>query len=103
MDKILLWSLAAYGMTSIIVWGSIFEPVRNYIKKHSKFFGDLVSCTLCSSTWVGFFMSIVLGGLTSDIFNIHWSFGIFWDGVFTAGIVWVINSIVEFFEENRLK
>jgi hypothetical protein len=103
MDKILLWSLAAYGMTSIIVWGSIFESTREFIKRNSKFFGDLVSCTLCTSTWVGFFMSLALGGLTTKFFDIHWAFGIFWDGMFTAGIVWSINAIIEFFEESRLK
>ena len=36
---LLFWVLAAYGMTSILVWGSIFEPMRIFIKKHSKFFG----------------------------------------------------------------
>ncbi len=103
MDILFLWIMIAYGMTSIIVWGSIFETTRTFIKKHSKFFGDLVSCTLCTSTWVGFFMSIVLGGVTSPSFNIHWSIGIFFDGMFTAGSVWALNAIIEFFEESRLK
>jgi len=63
---LLFWVLAAYGMTSILVWGSIFEPMRIFIKKHSKFFGDLIECTLCTSTWVGFFMSLVLGSLSKQ-------------------------------------
>lgn len=103
MDKLFLWVFTAYGMTSILVWGSIFESTREYIKKHSKFFGDLISCTLCTSTWVGFFMSLVLGGLVSNILNVHWLMGVFFDGMFTAGSVWAINAIIEFFEENRLK
>jgi hypothetical protein len=48
-------------------------------------------------------MSIVLGGLIGPVFGIHWFVGIFFDGMFTAGIVWAINSIIEFFEESRLK
>jgi hypothetical protein len=28
---------------------------------------------------------------------------IFFDGMLSAGIVWAINSIIEFFEENRIK
>ncbi len=103
MDILFLWVFTAYGMTSILVWGSIFESTREYIKKHSKFFGDLVSCTLCTSTWVGFFMSIVLGGMVSNILNVHWLLGIFFDGMFTAGSVWAINAIIEFFEESRIK
>lgn len=103
MDKIILWSLAAYGMTSILVWGSIFDSTRAYIKRKSKFFGDLISCTLCTSTWVGFFMSITLGGLIAPVFGINFILGIFFDGMFTAGVVWMVNAIVEFFEESRIK
>ncbi len=103
MDILLLWILTAYGMTSIIVWGSIFESTREFIKNHSKFFGDLVSCTLCTSTWVGFFMSLVLGGLVTNVLNVHWLLGVFFDGMFTAGSVWALNAIIEFFEESRLK
>jgi len=102
MEFLLLWIFMAYGMTSILVWGSLFESTREFIKKHSKFFGDLISCTLCTSTWVGFFMSILLGGLSILYFQIHWAIGIFFDGMFTAGAVWAVNSIIEFFEESRI-
>jgi hypothetical protein len=103
MVIVLVWAFVAYGMTSIIVWGSIFENVRNWIKTKSKFFGDLISCVLCTSTWVGFFMSIFFGSISSTISNSHWILTTFFDGMFTAGIVWTINSIIEFFEENRIK
>ena len=93
----------AYGFTSILVWGSIFEKPRTWIKAHSKFFGDLISCTLCTSTWVGFVMSIFLGGLTSEIFGINRFTSVFFDGMFTAGAVWALNTIIEFFEESRIK
>jgi hypothetical protein len=90
-------------MTSILVWGSIFESTREWIKKKSKFFGDLISCVLCTSTWVGFFLSITLVSVSNMLFNTLWLFDIFFDGMFAAGSVWAINSIVEFFEENRIK
>lgn len=90
-------------MTSIIVWGSIFEPLREFIKKRSKFFGDLISCVLCTSTWVGFFLSITMISLTDVLFEVPKPINIFFDGMFSAGIVWAINSIIEFFEENRIK
>jgi hypothetical protein len=90
-------------MTSILVWGSIFEDLRGFIKTKSKFLGDLVSCTLCTSTWVGFFMSLVLGGLTNWYFDVNMTIRVFFDGMFTAGAVWAINAIVEFFEESRIK
>lgn len=102
MNILFLWIFMAYGMTSILVWGSIFEKQREWIKNKSKFFGDLISCTLCTSTWVGFFMSLVLGGLSESLLGINWILSIFFDGMFTAGSVWALNAIIEFFEESRL-
>ena len=99
----LLWILMAYGFTSILVWGKIFDNQRDWIKKHSNFFGDLFSCTLCTATWVGFFMSFVLGGLTIQYFSCPKIVGVFFDGMLTAGAIWGVNSIIEFFEENRIK
>jgi hypothetical protein len=100
---LIFWILAAYGMTSILVWGKIFDNQREWIKNHSKFFGDLISCTLCTATWVGFFMSLVLGGLSNHYFTTPWLFYLFFDGMFSAGSVWAINAIIEFFEESRIK
>jgi hypothetical protein len=65
---------------------------------------------LCIPTWVGVFLSITLGGLTNEYFDIGhftlWNLElttIFFDGMFTAGAVWAINSFIEFFEESRIK
>lgn len=90
-------------MTSILVWGAIFESTRVWIKSKSKFFGDLISCTLCTSTWVGFFMSLFLGSISTQYFDTIWFINLFFDGMLTAGGVWALNAIIEFFEENRIK
>lgn len=101
--ELLFYMITAYGMTSILVWGSIFESTREWIKRKSKFFGDLISCTLCTSTWVGFFMSLFLGSISTLYFDTIWIINLFFDGMFTAGSVWAINAIIEFFEESRIK
>jgi hypothetical protein len=101
MEILILWTLIAYGFTTIVVWGSIFENVRQWIKSKSNFFGSLISCVLCTSTWVGFILSIMTGGLTSDLWDSWWIINVFLDGMYTAGSVWALNSIVEYFEENR--
>jgi hypothetical protein len=103
MDLLILWTFIGYGMSTILVYGSIFETARTWIKRNSKFFGDLIGCIMCTSTWVGFFMSLALGGLTIKFLNVHWFVGIFFDGMFTCGAVWAVNAIIEFFEESRLK
>ena len=90
-------------MTTIIVYGSIFESFRDWVIKHSTFFGKLITCVLCTSTWVGFFLSFMLGGITNHYFNVPWYMCLFTDGMLTAGGVWMLNGIVEFFEESRIK
>ena len=94
------FALIAYGLTNILVWGSIFENQRTWIKKHSKFFGDLISCVLCTSTWVGFFMSLVLGGLTNHYFNVPWYVCMFFDYVCTCVHAGVFFPASSFFLRN---
>lgn len=103
ISSIILWAFMGYGMTTILVYGSIFDTPREWIKKNSKFFGTLIGCVMCTSTWVGFFLSICLGGLTTRILDIHWLPSIFFDGMVTCGLVWAMNGVVEFFEESRIK
>lgn len=103
MIQIILWSFVAYGMTTILVYGAIFDNFRVWLYKHIKFLHELFSCPLCTSTWVGFFLSLCLGGLIDDFFEINKLMTIFFDGMFTAGVVWAINSIIEFFEDFNSK
>ena len=53
----LLFILVTYGFSNIVVYGSIFKGMRNFLKKVSpNFWGELVSCMICFPTWVGFFI-----------------------------------------------
>jgi hypothetical protein len=109
---ILIWILASYGMTNILVYGSIFNGFRDWIQKWGnsyyapfrgvgKFLSSLISCVLCTSTWVGFFFSLTLFAPFHELIGLNKYFSIFFDGMLSAGAVWAINSIVEWFEENR--
>ena len=52
----LVWfCLAAYGITQIIVYGSIFNSVRPP-KNWLKGFGELFHCPMCMGFWVGLFL-----------------------------------------------
>ena len=105
MTNLILFAFVSYGMTTIMVYGSIFESLRNFIhswgknNKVGKFFSDLIGCVLCTSTWVGFFLSITMFSPTGSIYNIDFPVNIFFDGMFSAGIVWAINAIIEWFED----
>jgi|TARA_R100000664_G_scaffold34130_1_gene54230 hypothetical protein len=100
--EIIIWIFAAYGMSQILVYGSIFDNLRTWITRKSKFFGDLLSCMMCTSTWVGFFFSLAFFSPTVDLISIPYT-NIFFDGMFASGGVWAINAIVEWYEENKPK
>lgn len=48
---LLYFMLACYGMTQIIVYGTIFDNVR---PKEGKW-GELFKCPMCMGFWVGIF------------------------------------------------
>jgi|688.fasta_scaffold551651_2 hypothetical protein len=115
MTSLVIFMLAAYGMTTILVYGSIFNGLRNWIHKNAQpnigwvlltpmfsFVSDLIKCMLCTSTWVGFFLSLTMFSPVHNIIGLNEYFSVFFDGMLSAGSVWAINAIVEWFEENRL-
>ena len=113
MIELLIFMIVAYGMTTILVYGSIFNGLRDKIHQWGnseyvafnhlgKFISELIKCMLCASVWVGFFLSLTMFSPTMNFFGLNEYISIFFDGMFSAGSVWAINAIVEWFEENRL-
>jgi hypothetical protein len=109
MTLLLTWLIAAYGMSQILVFGSIFSEQRQWIHTWGnnewtpfngigKFLSGLISCMMCTSTWVGFLMSFVWSPFV-NIFDVHPILGVFFDGMLASGGVWAINSIIEWFEK----
>lgn len=108
--NILIWLIAAYGMSQILVYGSIFDETRLSIHKWGqnkllpfnflgKFISELISCMMCTSTWVGFFMSMVVFSPFNFYMGVHPLVATFFDGMLASGGVWAINAIVEWFEK----
>ena len=115
MIELLLFTFVAYGMTTILVYGSIFNDIRDFIHRQAqdedgfiltrpifKFLSGLIVCPLCMSTWVGFFLSLTLFSPIKHFIGLNGFYYVFFDGMFAAGIVWALNAIIEWFEENRL-
>ena len=104
-----LWLIAAYGMTQIMVYGSIFKSTRESIERMGnlripvlsplfRFIHGIVSCMMCCSTWVGFFMGAFIYSPWGIDMGIPTVPAIFFDGMLASGGVWAINTIVEHFE-----
>ena len=109
MIQFLLWIIAAYGMTQIIVYGSIFEKTRNDIKTVGQtnlpvistlftFISGIIGCVMCCSTWVGFFMSFFYSPFV-EFLGVNSIISIFFNGMLAAGGVGGVNTIVEWFEK----
>lgn len=107
MIKLLIWILVSYGISNIVVYGKIFEPVRNILYNLSKyrigkFLYEMTECMMCFSVWLGFFLGVFIFSPTHLLMGLPIYSSWFFDGMLASGSVWIINSIVEFFEENRL-
>lgn len=50
----LVWVMAVFGMTTIIVNSTIMKPVRDFLGNFP-LLGKLVNCFLCTSFWVSVF------------------------------------------------
>lgn len=112
MTQLILWILISYGMTNIVVYGSIFNVPRNFINKVSidtqfpfhnlfVFISEMIKCMMCASVWIGFLLSVLIFSPTNVIFSTPLWISWFFDGILSSGAVWAINSIIEWFEENR--
>lgn len=110
--ELFLWAFAAYGMTNILVWGSIFSSLRDSIHQWGmnelvpfqsigKFLSGLIICMMCTSTWVGFFMSVFFFSPSEYYLGTSPYVNWFFDGMLASGAVWFINSVVEYWENNR--
>jgi hypothetical protein len=97
-----------------MVYGSIFQGLRDTIKGFGNnpyfplnflfnFIDGILSCMMCCSTWVGFFIGLVIWSPNSHLFGMPIYTSWFFDGIMASGAVWAINAIVEYFEENRPK
>ena len=114
MVQLLLWMIMAYGISNILVYGSIFNGPREFINKWGSnpaapfqplgaFMSKMLACMMCCSVWVGFFYGIFLYSPVHELLGVTEIVSWFFDGMLASGSVWAINSIVEWFEENRPK
>jgi hypothetical protein len=101
--ELLLLILVSYGISNIIVYGTIFESLRETAEVYNpSFFGKLLGCMMCTPWWVGFFLSLgsQLSGFTqfSPFYHYGLEFApvsIFLDACLISGTTWLIHTIQE--------
>ena len=87
--NLLLFVLAAYGLTQILCYGKIFDKWR---PKHGKW-KELFSCSMCIGFWVGVF----LGGIDpfTQLFSLSTNFvDTFLLGCVSSGTSYLLDKMV---------
>jgi len=65
----LLWFiLAAYGLTQILIYGSVLNKIR----PTQGFFGELFRCSMCLGFWVGVFLYGISFYTELFTFELNW-------------------------------
>lgn len=107
--EILIFIIITYAICNILVFGSIFEWLRNFLSTlgtggYSLY--KLFTCMMCLPTWVGAILSYIfivngyefISPLTSvGVDNIPLAVTI--DGFFASGSVWLIHTLQEKLEK----
>ena len=87
--------LCAYGMTFILIYGSIFNSIRPNKGK----LGELFHCPLCLGFWVGIFLWAVNG--STELFSFDYSLiTAFLCGCLSAGTSYVLSTLLKDFGIN---
>lgn len=112
MIKLLIWVLLCYGLTNIVVFGMIFENLREFFNKWGAsnnifnfiggFIYKIITCPMCFGMYAGIFFSLFVFSPNNVYLYVNHNYSWFFDGILSSGVVWIINSIIEFFEENRI-
>jgi hypothetical protein len=112
--KLLIFLLIAYGISNIIVFGSIFKGWRTFWSTvNPNFFGTLFTCMICLPTYVGFLGSWLVWspteyyGIVNDSLSFMGLFtipkgliSVFLDGCLTSGSVWLMHTLQEAVERH---
>ena len=84
MNNIVVFILASWGLTHLVVSGKILEGFRNWFIIRSSFMEKMLTCYQCTGFWSGLIISFYF---TNSPFHILLM------GIISSGCVSFINSI----------
>jgi peptidoglycan/LPS O-acetylase OafA/YrhL len=81
--NLLIWVFIVYGITSIITQSKICKYPR-------RIFPALLSCSMCTSFWVGILLYTTPAQQTTNFI---------WDGFLASGTTWFLYSLTTPYQE----
>ena len=88
MLELIYFILIAYGLTQILCYGSILNPIR----PKTGFFGELFKCPMCMGFHVGWILALLLN--VSNLFKVSTNiFDMFMLACLSSGSSYVLCSI----------
>jgi len=88
--SLIYFILCSFGLTQILVYGSILNPIRPTTGK----LGELFHCPLCTGFWVGIILWALNGYTTLFSFDSNPVTG-FLLGCLSAGTAYVLSVMVD--------
>lgn len=89
----IIFLLSSYGLTQILVYGKIFEKVREKINLY------LTKCPMCMGTYVGF-LNFILFWISGIKLFPNFIVGILLFGWISSGVSYVLCNL---FDDNGIK
>ena len=104
-----------YGLSNMVVFANgpfhVFEKWRNFSHNIHEQFGELFTCMMCFSTWVGLALSLINNLIFPTVsftaFNIilgsvvPWWFIAILDMGFASAVVWLLHQLEEMMERSN--
>ena len=93
VDMGIIWFiLTAYGLTSILVYGKVFDSIRPK-KEDYRGWGAMFHCPMCMGFWVGMFLFFINGW--TELFTFELTIGnMFITGWLASGSSYILSMLI---------
>ena len=99
--RVFVLALATSAISVTISKAKVFEALRYWIAKRNKWFGELVSCSYCTSHWVAIaFVAIYRPRPIHQFFLIDIIVSVFVIVIFSAIVSGLVMRLLQFHTEN---
>ena len=93
MLNLLLFSLIAFGLTTIITISKIGHFWRQLAEKTHKKLGELFRCPMCMGFWVGLALSFWISPTAQLFYNTNILRQLLLDGILGSSVSWLLYCV----------